>query len=61
MGLFGRKNKKEKNTMPKSQQHSANQLNEDDLLSIAGGQDFHSKEEEQANLDNTLNVTNRNK
>lgn len=57
MGLF--ESKTEKNTKPKKQNYSANQLSEDDLLNISGGQDFHSAEEEEANRARTLDILNK--
>ena len=49
MGSFEKNNFKEEKVSSKAQKHSANQLNEEDLLSIAGGQAFHSREEEMKN------------
>lgn len=58
---FEKNNFKEDNVNSKSQKHSANQLNEEDLLSIVGGQAFHSREEEIKNQNIVNEITNRTK
>lgn len=61
VGSFEKNNLKEENVSSKAQKHSANQLNEEDLLSIVGGQAFHSREEEIKNQNIVNDITNRNR
>lgn len=59
MGLLNKNDNSQNNVKQKTQKYSANQLSDDDLLNIAGGQDFHSEEEKQISLDKTLNILNK--
>lgn len=61
VGSFEKNNFKEENVSSKAQKHSANQLNEEDLLSIVGGQAFHSREEEIKNQNAVNDIVNRTK
>lgn len=59
MSLFRKNKKEEKEITPQSPNRSAAQINDDDLLNIAGGQAFHSELEEKQSLEKTIDVLNK--
>lgn len=61
MGSSEKNNFKAENVSLNAQKYSANQLNEEDLLSIVGGQAFHSQEEEIETQNAVKDIVNRTK
>lgn len=59
MGLF-KKNKDLKATSEKKGM-KLNELKEEDLLSIVGGQDFYNESDEHANIENVKQIANKNR
>lgn len=59
MGFFDRTQKNgEMNGKSEKKGLALNELNEDELLNVAGGQDYHSEQEKMANINTIKSIVN---